>query len=296
MHFLLFILTYPFIWLFSKLPMKVLYFISTIFYLVTYYIVGYRKNIVFDNLKMSFPEKSDKELHLISKKFFRHFTDIFMESFKAFSISEKEITKRYTIKNPELINDLAKQGKSIALVGSHYANWEWLISIPLNLDIRVLGAYKELKNKYYDSTLKKSRTKFGLTGYKTSDIIKNMHTNTQKGVQGLYILLSDQSPQIRKTHYWANFMGIKVPVHTGAEMLSKKFDLAYVNYKTTRIKRGYYQIEFELISETPKEVKDYGLTDQYLKITEAHIRDQPEYYLWSHRRFKHKDRVPEKFL
>jgi KDO2-lipid IV(A) lauroyltransferase len=276
--------------------MKVLYLLSTISYVIVYYIIGYRKKVVFDNLNMAFPEKSDKELQLISKKFFRHFTDIFVESIKAFSISEKEITARYTIKNPELINDIAKKKKSIVLVGSHYANWEWLISIPLNLDIRVLGAYSKLKNKYYEHVLKKSRTKFGIIGYKTSDIIKNIHTDTLKGVQGMYVLLSDQSPKLRKTHYWAKFMGIKVPVHTGAEMLSKKFDLAFVNYKTTKIKRGYYQIEFELISETPKEVENYELTDQYLKITETYIREQPELYLWSHKRFKHKDKVPAKFL
>ncbi len=296
MQFLLFILTYPFIWLFSRLPMKILYVISDIFYMIIYYIIGYRKKVVFDNLKMSFPEKSDKELQVISEKFFRHFTDIFIESVKSFSISEKEIMTRYVIKNPKLINDIAKSGRSIALVGSHYANWEWLISIPLSLDIRVLGAYTKLENKYYERIIKKSRIKFGVIGYKTSDIIKNMHSNTSKGVQGLYILLSDQSPKLRKTHYWAKFMGIKVPVHTGAEMLSKKFDLVYVNYKATKIKRGYYQIEFELISETPKEVENYELTDQYLKITETYIREQPELYLWSHKRFKHKDKVPAKFL
>ena len=295
MHFLIFILTFPFIWLISLLPMRVLYVISDFFYVLIYYVIGYRKKVVFTNLKLSFPEKLDKELHTITKKFFRHFTDIFIESIKAFTISEKEIIKRYQVINPELINEIAKKGKSIALVGSHYANWEWLISLPASLDITVFGAYTKLENKYFEKAVKKSRSRFGVVGYKTSDVIKKLKSNIKNETQGLYLLLSDQSPQLRKTHYWANFMGIKVPVHTGAEMLSKKFDLAVINYKTTKIKRGYFQVEFELITENPKEYDNYQITDKYLRITEDHIRQQPEYYLWSHKRFKHKDKVPEKF-
>ena len=295
MHFLIFILTFPFIWLISLLPMGVLYVFSDFFYVLIYHVIGYRKHVVFTNLKLSFPEKSDKELHTITKKFFRHFTDIFIESIKAFTISEKEIIKRYHVLNPELINEITKHGKSIALVGSHYANWEWLISLPASLDITVFGAYTKLENKYFEKAVKKSRTKFGVVGYKTSDVIGKLKSNVKNGTQGLYLLLSDQSPQLRKTHYWAKFMGIKVPVHTGAEMLSKKFDLAVINYKTTKIKRGYFQVEFELITETPKEYDNYQITDKYLRITEAHIRQQPEHYLWSHKRFKHKDKVPEKF-
>lgn len=296
MHFIVYILTYPIIWLISLLPMRALYIFSDFLYLLMYYVIGYRKKVVFNNLKLSFPEKSDQELNAISKKFFRHFTDIFIESIKAFSISEKEINKRYVVKNPELINDLAKEGKSIALIGSHYANWEWLISLPSSIDITVLGAYTKLENKYFEKTVKKSRTKFGIVGYKTTDLIKNLKNNIENGKQGVYILLSDQSPQLHKTHYWANFMGIKVPIHTGAEMLSKKFDLAVVNYKTTKIKRGYFEIEFELLTDTPNDFENYQITDRYLKITETYIREKPEYYLWTHKRFKHKDKVPKEFL
>lgn len=251
--------------------------------------------MVLDNLKTAFPNKTEKELKTIQKKFFRHFTDIFMESVKAFTITQKTIQKRYTYKNPEVVNDVAKKGRNIALVGAHQANWEWSTSLPLVLDIPVFGAYTKLANKYFEKVVKDSRMKFGVIGFKTSETIKAMKKNYDDGVRGLYLLLSDQSPQVHKTHYWSEFFGVKVPIHTGAEMLAKKFDLVVINYVSKKIKRGHYQVEFELITETPKEFENYQITDKYLKITEKNIMDQPEFYLWSHKRFKHKDKVPKEW-
>jgi len=295
MPFVVFALTYPFIWIFSRLPMRILYIKSDFFYFLIYYVFGYRKKVVFNNLKLSFPEKSDEELKLISKKFFKHFTDLFMESVKAFSISEKEILKRYKYKNPELVNEFAKQGRNIALVGAHQANWEWSISLALVLDLPVYGAYTKLNNKFFEKAVRESREKFGVNGYKTSDTVRGMQQNFSNNKQGAYILLSDQSPQPHKTYYWKEFFGVKVPIHTGAEMLSKKFDLVVINYVTRKIKRGYYETEFQLITDAPKEFDNYKITDQYLALTEENIKMQPELYLWSHKRFKHKDKVPKEF-
>lgn len=295
MPFVVFALTYPFIWIFSRLPMRILYIKSDFFYFLIYYVFGYRKKVVFNNLKLSFPEKSDEELKLISKKFFKHFTDLFMESVKAFSISEKEILKRYKYKNPELVNEFAKQGRNIALVGAHQANWEWSISLALVLDLPVYGAYTKLNNKFFEKAVRESREKFGVNGYKTSDTVRGMQQNFSNKKQGAYILLSDQSPQPHKTYYWKEFFGVKVPIHTGAEMLSKKFDLVVINYVTRKIKRGYYETEFQLITDAPKEFDNYKITDQYLALTEENIKMQPELYLWSHKRFKHKDKVPKEF-
>lgn len=275
--------------------MSVLYLLSDFFYFLIYTVFSYRKKIVLNNLRLAFPEKSEEERKIISRGFFRHFTDLFIESIKAFSITEKDIAKRYKYKNPELVNEIAKQGKSIALVGAHQANWEWSISLPLVLDIDLYGAYTKLNNKYFEKAVRESREKFGVIGYKTSDTVKGMKKNFDDKKQGAYILLSDQSPQVEKTFYWSNFFGIKVPIHTGAEMLSKKFDLVVVNYVSRKIKRGYYEIEFQLITDTPKEFENYQITDKYLRLTEENIKLQPELYLWSHRRFKHRDKVPEEF-
>ena len=296
MNFIIFAIAYPFIWILSRLPMRILYIISDFLYLLMYYIIGYRKSVVLENLKVSFPEKSDEELKKISKKFFKHFIDLIIESVKAFSVSEKQILKRYKYKNPELVNKYVKEGRSIALVGAHQANWEWSFSLPLVLDIDVYGAYTKLNNKYFEKTVRESRERFGVIGYKTSDTVRGMQKNYSEKRQGSYILLSDQSPQPHKTFYWREFFGIKVPVHTGAEMLAKKFDLVVINYVTRKVKRGYYKTEFQLITDAPKDFENYKITDKYTELTEENIRHQPEFYLWSHRRFKHRDKVPKEFL
>ena len=295
MNFIVFAIAYPLIWVFSRLPMRILYLKSNIIYLFMFYITGYRKKVVLENLKLSFPKKTEAELRIISKKFFKHFIDLIMESVKAFSISKKQLSKRYTYKNPELVNAFVKEGRNIALVGAHQANWEWSFGISMVLDIDVYGAYTKLNNKYFEKWVRKSREKFGVIGYKTSDTVRGIQKNMNDNKQGAYILLSDQSPQPHKTFYWREFFNIKVPVHTGAEMLSKKFDLVVINYVTRKIKRGYYETEFQLITDTPKEFDDYQLTDKYTKLTEENIKVQPEFYLWSHRRFKHRDKVPKEF-
>lgn len=293
MQLILFILIYPIIWVLSRLPMRILYLKSDIFFFIIYYIIGYRKKVVLNNLKLVFKDKSEKELLIIRKKFFKHLMDLMMESIKAFSISEKEILKRYTYKNPELVNKYAKEGKSIALMGAHQANWEWSTSLPKVLDINVYGAYTKLNNAYFEKYVRDSREKFGVFGYKTSEMVRAMQQRVSNKEQGAYILLSDQSPQFHKAYYWRNFFNTKVPVHTGAEMLAKKFDLVVINYVTKKIKRGYYETEFQLITAEPKEVDDYKITDAYTKLTEKNISNQPEFYLWSHNRFKHKDRFSE---
>lgn len=294
MQFLIFAITYPVILLLSFLPMRILYLFSDFLYFLFFYVIGYRKKVVLENLQLAFPEKKIDELKIIHKDFFKHFTDILVESIKAFSITKKTILKRYKFTNPELINELYEKGRSIAFMGAHQANWEWSISIPLHVKIKCFGAYTKIGNKYYDKAVKDSRTKFGFIGYKTSATIKSISRNFENGVQGLYLLLSDQSPQIRKTHYWREFMGVKVPIHTGAELIAKKFDMAVVNYSIKKLKRGYFEVTFETITEHPNSFKDYEITDKYLAITERNIMNQPAYYLWSHKRFKHRDKVPKK--
>lgn len=293
MNKIVFYLTYPLIWLISRLPMFILYLISDFFYVLLYYVFGYRKEVVLKNISYAFPEKSEEEKQKNAKNFYKHFTDIMIESIKSFSISEKEILKRYKYKNPELVNKYAKEGKSIALVSAHLANWEWSISTPLVLDIDIFGAYNKLRNETFEKTLRENREKFGVKGATTANFIKLIKHNFENNVQGAYILLSDQSPHIEKTFHWGTFFGVKVPVHTGAEMLAKKNDLVVINYRAKKIKRGYYETDFELITENPKDYKDYEITDKFLRITERNITEQPEFYLWSHNRFKHKDRYEE---
>jgi len=292
MHKLVFYLSYPIIWLFSKLPFRVLYIISDGIYFLFFYVIGYRKKVVLDNLKLVYPQKPEKELKGIQKKFFGHFVDTLIEAIKAITISETSIKKRYTYKNIELIDQLYKEGKSIILTGAHHGNWEWAVGMPMITKIDCYTSYTKIQNTNFENLIKNSRSKFGMKCVKSSDIIKSIVKNVKQQKQGLYLLIADQSPMLQKNQYWTKFLNINVPIFTGAEMISKKFDFAVVNMNTTQIKRGYYESEFELITDTPRELEDNEITNRYLRITEQNIYKKPELYLWSHKRFKHKDNVP----
>ena len=293
MQFISFAIVYPFVWLLSKLPMRILYVVSDILFVFVYFIFQYRKKVVLDNLNLVFPEKSSTEKKEISKQFFKHFTDLFMETIKAISISKKEVLKRYQYKNPELVKRFLEDGKSIAFVSAHQGNWEWFASVPMILNCRARGAYTSIGNRYFDKIVKDSRERFGFMCYESAKTVKAFYEDYKAKKQSIYLLISDQSPQLEHTLYWATFLGIKVPFHVGAESLAKKFNLVVINSATKKIKRGYYETEFTLISENPKEVENYGITNQYIALTEQLIKTQPEFYLWSHKRFKHRNRFEE---
>jgi len=240
------------------------------------------------NLTLSFPEKTVEELTEIQRKFYKHFVDVFMEMIKTFTMSKAAIRKRYKFNNFELVSELAKE-KGIILLGSHYGNWEWIVSFCMYTDIPSYGVFTPIGNKYFNDFIIKSRERFGgflIPGRKLVPQIVNDH---KEGVKACYGLLSDQSPQLKKTFYWAPFMGVKVPVHTGAEMLAKRFDLASVFFDVKKIKRGHYEGEFKLVSKNAKELENFELTDIFLRTVEKQIRKAPEFYFWTHNRFKHKD-------
>lgn len=290
---LAFYCVYPIIWFLSLLPLRVLYIISDFLFLVNYYLIGYRKKVVKENLELAFPNKTEKEILAIRKKFFRHFTDLMVESIRFYSISEKEMKKRYKCINPEVLSDLTKKGESIILTGSHQGNWEWSCALPLFFETPIFGTYKELQNKYFDAFVLESRTRFDIKAVETAQTIKNLKHNVDNNIQGIYILLSDQSPQMHKTFHWSNHMGVKVPFHTGAEMISKKFNMPVVNFAPKKVKRGYYEIYFEVLTETPNEFKNFDITDMYAEVTNKYIEEQPAFYLWSHKRFKHRGKYNE---
>jgi len=224
MNLLIYILVYPIIWLLSILPFRILYIISDGVYLLVYYIIGYRKKVVFNNLKLSFPEKTDKELIKISKKFYHHFVDVFIEMIKSFTVSKEVVYKRYKYPNIDFFTELYKDGKSVVLVGPHYANWEWIMSLDSFVVYKGYAAFTKVNNKYFNNKILKSRTKFGTSLVQTSKIISEIKYNQKNNIQAMYGLLSDQSPQIKKTFYWSEFLGVKVHIHTGAEMIATRYD------------------------------------------------------------------------
>lgn len=287
MNFLIYLFVYPFIWLFSILPFKVLYFISDILFLILYYIVGYRKTVVLNNLKLAFPKKNNAELLKIRKQFYKHFVDVFIEILKTFTVSKEEIYKRYTFTNVDMLNELYKDGKSLILVGPHYANWEWIMSLDTFAKFKGYAVYSKINNNYFNQKVLNSRAKFGTHLIQTSHIISEIELNSKNNTQAAYGLLSDQSPQLNKTFYWSEFLNVKVPIHTGAEMLTKKYNMNMIFIDTKKIKRGHYSTTFSLINTEAKIYPDYELTDIFLRKVEEKIEAAPEYYLWTHKRFKH---------
>jgi len=261
-------------------------------YFLIYYVVGYRKKVVLYNLKLAFPEKSNNEIETIRKKFYSHFVDVFIEMIKSFTVSKEEVYKRYKFTNIDFFTELYKDGKSVILVGPHYANWEWIMSLDSFVDYKGYAAYSKVKNKYFNDKVLKSRAKFGTNLIQTAKVVGEIQQNQKNKIQAMYGLLSDQSPQIKKTFYWSEFLGVKVPIHTGGEMLAKRFDMNMVFMEVKKIKRGYYETNFSLITDNAKTFPNYKLTDIFLEKVEHQIRSNPEYYFWTHNRFKHKDKAP----
>ncbi len=288
MQLLVYILIYPILWIISILPFPVFYLLSDFVYFLTYNIIGYRKKVVRDNIKLALPHLSDKERLTIEKKFYSHMCDMFLEMIKTMSISQKEMEKRFVFTNMEVYYDLEKKNKSIALMCAHYASYEWVISMNYHIHCKGFGIYKKLSNPYFDKLVKRIRSKFKAELITTKQTIPTIAENHKNNVLGIYGFASDQSPKANAAYHWAPFMGHIVPVHTGAEILAKRFDMNVIFLKTKKIKRGYYEASFEILSEDVKSVPNYEITDQFLKLVEEQILETPEYYLWTHKRWKHK--------
>lgn len=288
MQFLIYIISFPFLWLISKLPFKLFYWFSDGIYVLIYYIIGYRKKIVRHNILIALHNLSESERLKIEKKFYRHMCDMFLEMIKTMSISTEEMKKRFKITNIEVVKEYEQKNKSIILLASHYASWEWLLSINESTSFKCIGVYKKINNPYFDKLIRNIRSKFNSELVATDKTIALIAENQEKGIMGMYGLASDQSPQVHKTFHWQQFMGIEVPVHTGAEMLAKRYDLEVVFAKVKKVKRGFYEATFVPICEHPRTIPDYEITDTYLKEVEKQILEAPEYYFWTHKRWKHR--------
>ncbi len=288
MQFLLYIFLCPILWCISMLPFRILYIVSDGVYVLTYYIIGYRKKTVRENLALALPHLSEKERLVIEKKSFHHMCDVFLEMIKTLTISKSKMDKRYVFNNLEVYSDLEKKGKSIALLCAHYASYEWAISMNSKAEFESYAVYKKINNRYFDKLVRDIRSKFKATLITTKETIPVMASNFRNNKLGLYGLVSDQSPKLGSFFHWNKFMGIEVPIHTGGEMLAKKYDMNVIFLRTKKVKRGYYEATFEVLSDNAKEVPNYEITDKFLKLVEQQIYEQPEFYLWSHKRWKHR--------
>jgi len=295
MQLIAYLLIYPFLWFISVLPFRILYIFSDFLYFFIYKVFGYRTKTVKQNLDLAFPDKTDVEKKKITKVFYRHLCDMIVESVKSMTISEDEMKKRYVFTNVEEIHKLEKINKSIVLMCGHYASWEWIFILQKYINHKGYAIYKRLANKYFDRLVKRIRAKYNSYLITTKETIPILTKSNERGELTLNGFISDQSPKVDKAYHWDDFMGVKVPIHTGAEMLAKKLDMAVVFFGVKKIKRGYYQTTFKTLCINPNEFENYKITDMFMKLVEEQIHEAPEYYLWTHKRWKHRDKVPEEF-
>ncbi|NKI25108.1 lysophospholipid acyltransferase family protein [Arenibacter sp. 6A1] len=294
MQLLVYLLAYPFLWLISILPFRLFYLFSDFIYVLVFHVVGYRKEVVYNNLKLVFPKKTEEEILKIRKGFYHHMCDTFLEMVKTMSLSKKEAFRRFKITNIEVLQDISKN-KSVLVVCSHYANWEWLISTNNHVDAKGYGVYQKVGNKHFDRLIKKIRAKWNTELISQRETVKTVVGNARNGVLAVYGMVSDQSPRVTKNQYWREFMGVKVPVFNGPENLAKKLDLAVLFMKVSKVKRGYYSAEIIPITLSGKDTEKNEITDEFFRLTENQIKERPEHYLWSHRRWKHRDKVPKEY-
>lgn len=296
MQLLIYRLVYPVLWIISRLPWRIFYTFSSLIFIVIYYIVRYRRKTVTANLQLVFPEKTTREINRIRKKFYQHMCDIFLEMIKSMSISNDEMIRRYKVTNPELLEELEAKNKNIMVLMAHYASYEWSNVVDIQTNFQAVGIYKRITNKYFDRLVHRIRARFGSRVVDSKSAMKVITKDQTKDGLYMYGLVSDQSPKLRNANYWTDFMGVKVPAFVGGEVLAKRLGLNTYYLKVEKVKRGFYEATFVPICENPesRDPEKLFTTKKYLKIVEQQIKAKPEYYLWTHKRWKHRNAtIPE---
>ncbi len=275
-------------WIFTLLPFKVLYFFSDLLYLVLYYIVSYRRDVVAINLRNSFPEKTEEELKTIEKKFYRHLADIIIETFKLTHMSTREQNKRFTYTNLAIIDKLRDEKRDIIAVLGHYNNWEWPTLLPYYLKYKIIIIFKPLQNKHFNDFINRQRSKFGIVLTPTSQVIREIINYKKNNVNTLSVFLSDQIPARGDIKYWTTFLNQDTAVFTGAGKIASKYDMAIVFFHIQKVKRGHYNLDIELLHDHTAGLSEVVITESHVRRLEEIIKEKPEYWIWSHRRWKHK--------
>ncbi len=285
MHYFNYLAFRLFAFLIGLLPFGLLYQLSNILAWVLRVVFKYRYKVIKDNLHKAFPSKSSQEKKEILKNYYAHLADILLEGIKGFSMSPAESNKRYIWKNPEFTDKFYKQNRHVIAMASHYGNWEWgTQTIGHQLMHRTLGIVKLVKNPYLNKYLQDQRCAKNVF---VADISKTQENIVAfKSEPTLFLFISDQSPRNLQKAQWVEFLGIKTPSLYGADRLARKTGWPVVNIKVERVKRGHYELKTELICEDPNNTSDGEITSIYMSKLEEQIRNKPEHWLWSHRRWK----------
>ncbi|MDW7694558.1 lysophospholipid acyltransferase family protein [Flammeovirgaceae bacterium SG7u.111] len=276
------------IYLVSFLPLSVLYVFSDMLYFMAYYILKYRREVVNENLKDSFPEKNEGELKLIEKKFYKHFCDVLFEALKTLTISKKEIQKRVQLKNPELIDYYYKSKQNMLLYAAHFGNWEWQALFPLFLNdkLQLTTFYQQLSNKYFDELMVKIRSRFGVMCVESKQGYKTLLRLTQQNVVSLSCMIGDQSPGRNSAMHWTSFLNRETAFLVGPDRMAKKSRQVTIFPAFRKVRRGCYEVFFKIVEDFSEPTKGEEIIDKYARVLEESIKESPELWLWSHKRWK----------
>ncbi len=287
MEILGFFLTRILIESFRLLPFRALYGVSDALAFILLRLVGYRRAVVWDNLRRAFPEKSEAELRAIVWSSYRNLTDVMLETMKSYTLSLTEIDRRCRVLNPDLVNRYLDRRQSIILSGAHYNNWEYSgLTMPPTFHGDTVTAYKPISNRHMDTYVNRSRARTGMIMVDMEGTFSAMRQREREGQPTVYILLADQSPSSRKSAHWVDFLGRETASVPGVDVLARKFNFPVLFYEVRRLKRGFYEVEFSEICPEPAGVEPQAITQAFARHLETILRRQPENWLWSHKRWK----------
>lgn len=283
--YLLFALCY----ILALLPLCVLYVLGGIFSLVLNYVIRYRRKVIEENLRNSFPEKSEKELRKLRNQYYWHLSQIAVEMIKMLLLPRKVLRRRYRCANPELVNRFYEEGRSVILMSSHFNNWEWMI---LALDEMFLhhgvGVGKANSDKVFEKLINRARTRYGTEVVFADTVRETFEHYETTHTPAAYMMLSDQNPNSKKRCYVTQFLNQQTGVIYGAEHFARKYDIPVLYYNVVKERLGKYRVEVQIIAERPNEMPEYAITQRYVELLEKDIRRNPPFWLWSHKRWKFK--------
>jgi len=296
-----FYLALPFIYLISILPFPILYLLADFVFILMYYVTGYRKKVVYENLRKSFPEKSEKEIKKLQKEFYRHLADLLLEILKTLTISRSSMLKhcRMDEKSIELMEQFYREKKDCILVLGHLGNWEWASNtFSIVCKQSLYGIYHPLTNNHFNSLLFGMRTRFGTTLIEMKNTFRDMislkNRNASDKATGqpnnirvtATAFIADQTPPPEGA-YWTTFMTQDTPVFQGTEKIARKLNYPVIFMSISKVKRGYYLISSEMLCENPAATSEGEISEMHTRKLEKEIRKNPQFWLWSHKRWKH---------
>lgn len=270
----------------SRLNLSILYIFSDILFFFAYYVIGYRKKVVRENLKFAFPSKTDVQRKAIEKRFFRNLTDSFAETIKLLTMDREELVQRFRLVNPELVSEKIENGITVIGMQAHFFNWEGHeLAMSFQIGPKCEVVYLKINNPFFDRFMKTLRGRHGATLIERNSFSRNFLANRDK--PRLIVLAADQRPQFGEIRYWTTFLNRETAFFEGGEKLAKRFNHPVVYAEITKPKRGHYIFEYRVLSSPPyQDSPPHSITEQYIEAVEANVFREPSLYLWSHNRWK----------